>query len=74
MNGKEDQMTLLERYRVNNTDNECYDLNEQIVNKHMERNKLNCCDYLQLVRKNIRKPPYGGPNSIWCIKRQMTYK
>jgi len=59
VNGKEDRMTLLERFHVNNTDNECYDLNEQIVNKHMERNKLNCCDYLQLVRKNIRKPPYG---------------
>lgn len=34
-------------------------MNELIIKKYVYRNKCNCCDYLQLVRNNIKNKTYG---------------
>jgi len=59
VNGNEDKMILSNRYKINNTKYKIYDLNENIIKKYKQRNKLNCCDYTQLVRKKMKNDEYS---------------
>jgi len=59
VNGKEDKKILSQRFAINNVEYDCFDINEEIIKKYVNRNKNNCCDYLQLVRKKIKNKQYS---------------
>lgn len=58
VNGKEDRKVLGERNKINNTNSKNYDLNENIIEKYVEKNNTNCCNYIRKVRENIDRAPY----------------